>query len=291
MVEKFDKKIFLEYRQCKLAEGYYCNNGFLNYLCKAVQQSGKFITLLPYSTMKWIGDMKWVQSGNLYDEVALMEYRQLVRLGLDLQTDSFRTHTKELVASYLLNTGLCYIRILHEGSWGNYSESFFATKNECILEDLETYLEESFDNKKWAQQLQVTEVEVERGLFQAVRLDTSNKGLKISTMELDIKDKKIIILPMFVVDGVVSYLVNLLKSREVLINYKIGTSYEILHTSLREDVLMKWVHEKEKVVAFQENTSDGKDLGNVVLPKLGIWGDETRIISIFDILEIKILNE
>lgn len=76
---------------------------------------------------------------------------------------------------------------------GKLFRIIFATKNECILEDLETYLEESFDNKKWAQQLQVTEVEVERGLFQVVRLDTSTKGLKISTMELDIKDKKIII--------------------------------------------------------------------------------------------------
>ena len=87
---------------------------------------------------------------------------------------------------------------------------FFATKNECILEDLETYLDESFDNKKWAQQLQVTELEIERGLVQTVRLDTSTKGLKISNMELDIKDKKIIILPMFVVDGVVTY-----KAREL----------------------------------------------------------------------------
>ena len=69
--------------------------------------------------------MKLFQAVNFYTEVALMEYRKLVRLGLDLQTDSFRTHTKELVASYLLNTGLCYIRILHEGFWENCSEAFF----------------------------------------------------------------------------------------------------------------------------------------------------------------------
>ena len=54
MVEKFDKKIFLEYRQCKPTEGYYCNNGFLDYLCKVVQQLGKLITLFPYSTIKWM---------------------------------------------------------------------------------------------------------------------------------------------------------------------------------------------------------------------------------------------
>lgn len=241
-----------------------CNNSINKtaYNCACKGRMVDFIGNLPenanHVSLKNLGH---VNGKSLGHDLAMAQSTQseLTSLGVLLEGDFYKTHTKALIAANIV-TGLCYCSVKTKD--GNGRNSYFVTKNPDILKLMANRYRLSLSQEqmqKYNDRFFISEPELRENVLNTVKVTVADGKIKLTSAKVHINSKSTTLIPMFVVSqfrySIAASLANGL--------FDIRTSGKVVVTSLNTSVISKCTRtDASKIVS---NVFDRNDTGIMTL--------------------------
>ncbi|EKN71018.1 hypothetical protein P9E76_21800 [Schinkia azotoformans] len=230
------------------------------------------------------------ECGTLDEAVAFYNVEELRQMGLPLPLGFEKKYKDSLISSYNLNSSLCYV----ETSTRNGKTSFFATKNLGIIHALANDLAETEKRKKvdsFIEQISTSHFELTSGIFEVVKLVNDNGGLKLQKCRINSRKDGTVIIPMYIIGNYIDRVIRFLGSHRVVMTYLVeGEEYPLV-TSLREDILAKWINTNNayQVKRIQDSWQNPFVFNELILPDL-TRSNEFVTVHVLDIISIRNLE-
>ncbi|MEC1718736.1 hypothetical protein [Schinkia azotoformans] len=230
------------------------------------------------------------ESGTLDEGVAFFNAEELRQMGLPLPLGFEKKYKDSLIPSYILNSSLCYVETTNR----NGKTSFFATKNLGVIHALTNDLAETEKRKKvdqFIEQLSTSHFELTSGIFEALKLVNDNGGLKLQKCRINSRKEGTVIIPMYIIGNYIDRVIRFLGSHRVVMTYLVeGEEYPLV-TSLREDILAKWINTNNayQVKKIQDSWQNPFVFNELILPDL-TRSNEFVTVQVLDIISIRNLE-
>jgi hypothetical protein len=280
------------YLDAPIAPAYCSSNGLHNDLHKKGVQRGIMISFTePLKTFRSV-NIRELSADNSTLDLILAEYNtmELRRAGLDLPINFAKSKKTELIASYILNSSLCWVSTTTK----NGSKSFFATKNPFIFSSLSSLFAESEYRKKtcgFAEQFTTTFSEITTGKFQIISLIFDNGGFRIGKATINCKSEDTTIVPMYVIGNYIDSICNYLSNNKVIITYTEDSKEKSFVTTLNPIIIQQWTKSKDIniVNSIIDKSQNPFIYGQLILPNLYKFKDfvTLHVLSITSIRKIE----
>ncbi|ETT56798.1 hypothetical protein C162_00260 [Paenibacillus sp. FSL R7-269] len=238
----------------------------------------------PCTTFKVL-DVAKIKAGNmsLKGAIALHSAALLREMGLPLPIGIERQYAQSLVDSYLLNSSLCYVETIRKGQ----KESYFATKSSAVYKAMLPELVKTRRYVDYTPQFTPTHEELKTGNFNVMKMALDYGGFHVSQQRLRAQQNGTIIIPMYAIAHYIDYLISLMHSGAVEVEFMENGVARRLLTSLHCDVLAQaWGLDNAAVEKVQGSWQNAFHFGELILPVLKRPG-KFATVQVYDILNIK----
>lgn len=275
-----------------LTEALYANNPFHNNIYVNNKKQLFYTDYLGYTNSFRCSSLDNIFIGKITLDKYLAHYSaiELRNLGLQLPLNFESNHKRELIASYLLNSSLCWI---YSTNSKKEDKMFFVTKSAAIFTKTSKYFAPTEVKKKiskYANQLTTTYQELSSGQFNVVTFTNDKDGFRIGTAKINIMDTKNVYLnTMYSIDILLGFILRYLRQHTVLLSYNENGSLKTILTSLRETDISKWLgtRNKEKITEVIDGAQNLFLFGDLILPLLNEKECKFININLISIRSIK----
>ena len=229
-----------------------------------------------------------MEYGSLAKGVARFSAEQLRVMGLPLPHGIETSYAKSLIASYLLNSCMCYVEIEKKDG---LKEGFYATKNYNFLAAVSEKLADTEKRKRienYNTQFETSHTELSTGIFQVVKVINDIGGFRVSKAKVNIHNKKTFILPLYAMGNYLDKIGWFLGKHQVYLTYESNGKEQTVLTSLRPDVLSQWMRTNDckEITKVIDTVINPLNPGQITLPNL--FGPNQYVtLHASDIKEIK----
>lgn len=283
------QEVYFKYLGSPITPALYASNRFHQILYQMSSEKGYLLTFgksLKVFRERNLHNLS-TEFGMMDSVLASASAAELRRGGLPLPIGFEKQNKLALIHSYLFNSSLCYVEV--EQKDGRVV-AFYATKSRGVLTALGDELAESERKKKvksFAKHLSNSYEELFTGVFEVVKITPDMGGMKLSKAKVNINRKEVTVFPMYVMGNYVDRLIERVERQLVTIAYNENGVTKHFKTSLRPDILAKWLktNDLKKIKHVQDHWQNPFFLGEVILPNLSKRGEFitvriTQIVSI-----------
>lgn len=271
---------------------YLCSDVLVHRYLYNISDTGRLIELESTETFSstYIGNLHGAKGGPLSTELAYVEQKILESCNIPLVPDAYRIHMNNLVVNHMLYSSLCYVqKIDRQGK----ITGFFATKQKAVVEKLRPNIHKDYVSKLntdyFSEQYETKLSEIVDGKHSVIAFKLDMGGFILSKRKLQSSSKNIRITPMYILDNYSNIVIRFLKNHVVSITFVDGKETFKLKTSLKANILSKYLGIKDKSrIKVVQNRVDPMNMANIIIPNL-----ETKkfvTVNLFQVISLDAIH-